>query len=456
MEVITELATGRHIVYARMTLDDAGMPASIESFDCRVIKQKVEGKTVFFITDKDGNIRRDPYRYLNEILDYRKDSTRMQMAIAIHLFHVWCDITARAPFNLSSADVIEMMNFLRGVTVRPLPNCSRTIRSAKTVNAYYSFIKEYIRKSGWKTTAFECRINSVRETTIGDVTVMSMHSRDTNRLKIDSAERKRTPQHLTPDQVKAFVKKVIEALDKETLILSRLQLGHGLRRGEELGITLEDLKKRRNRSTGEYAYYIILRNRCSDAADQHCKGLYWPVSPDEYSQDSYTKSITWEIKIPEDLYNLIHQYYEERLKFFTGERRKQMLLETEADVVETNGPFAGKKNYYIFVNKDGHRLSGQTYNNHLKKYFEQVGIPVDRGFKQTSCSHRLRHTYAMFLSTYGKETANEEQLRIMMRHRYVSSGRSYYTPTEEEILEMKERFSNSISEIIPDLKNTKF
>lgn len=456
MEVITELKIRRHTVYARMTLDSAGMPAAIEHFDCRVTKKKENGKTLYIITDKDGNIRRDPYRYLNETINFRKDSTRRQIAIALNLLHTWCDITARKPENLSPTDISEMMNFLWGVTVRPLPDGTRTIRTAKTVNAYYSFIKEYIHKNGWNASAFEYRIPYILETTLGDITVKSVRTRDPNRLKTDSLERKRTPQHLTPDMVNAFVKAVIDARDEETFLLSRLQLAHGLRRGEALGITLEDLKKRRNRTTGEYAYYIILRNRCSDADDQHCKELCWPSSKDEYSKESYIKAERWDIKIPEDLYNRLLAFYDNIQKKFTGDRRKRMLLETEADVVEPNGPFAGKKNYYIFVNKTGRRLTGQSYNNHLKKYFDQVGIPVDRGIKQTSCSHRLRHTFAMFLSTYGKETANVEQLRILMRHRYVSSGQAYYTPTPEETLKMKERFTDSIYEIIPDLKNTKF
>lgn len=456
MEVITELQIVRHSVYARMTLDDAGLPAAIEPFDCRIYKRKEEGKTIYIITDKDGNIRRDPYRYLNEIIDYRKDSSKMQIAQALNLFHEWCDITARTPERLTPAEVTEMMKFLRGVTVRPMPNGTRTIRCAKTVNAYYSFIKEYIRKSGWNTAAFEYRIDYRMETTIGDVTVNAVRSKDPNRLKTDSLERKRTPKHLTPEEVSRFIKAVIDALDEETFIMSRLQLAHGLRRGEILGITLEDLKKRKNHTTGEYAYYIILRNRCSDAADQHCKELYWPVSPDEYDKESYISTIRWEIKIPEEFYKQIIQYYNDNQTRFTGERRKRMIRETEADVVEANGPYAGKKNYYIFVNKAGRRLTGQTYNNHLKKYFEQVGIPVDHGVKQTNCSHRLRHTYAMFLSTYGKETATEEQLRILMRHRYVSSGQAYYTPTPEETIKMKERFSESIYEMIPDLMKTKF
>ena len=152
------------------------------------------------------------------------------------------------------------------------------------------------------------------------------------------------------------------------------------------------------------------------------------------------------------MYDSLMDYYRQtRGPRVSAERRRRIEEATAADQVERTGPVPTKKNHYLFVGENGNRLSGQTYNNHLKKYFDKIGIPVDKGSRQANCSHKLRHTFAMLLTTYTEHPASREQLRDMLRHRSVASGERYYTPTQEQVLQMKEKLVKAIYEMIPGL-----
>lgn len=454
MDIITQKKVGTRNIYYLTTTDSAGIVINKQPFDCRIETMKTaDGTRLIVPLDKDGNIRSDVYNYLNTTKAYEKWSTRRQIATSLNLLYVFCDLNVYDVKNLSTAEVKQLMNFLRGIAVRAEEGGQRTLRTAKTVNGYYGFIKAYIYDNEWRTKAFGHRVTVRKETTIGDITIEMKVSKDVNTLRTDPFERLTTPKHLKPEQVKELIVEIRKAGDITTYILVRLQVGHGLRCGEALGITIEDIKKKKL-ANGEYKYYIILRNRCSDADFQHCKGLYHPMSVEEYDTDDYRDSKKWLIEISEEFYHILTEYYKAtRGTMFDAKKRAHIEKETRADSVETTHDKPSRKNYYLFVNSNGRLLSAQTYNNHLKKYFNLVGIPVDHGKKQTNCSHRLRHTFAMLLTTYGTQHASREQLMLMMRHASVFSSEPYFTPTEEEIFDMKEGLTQSIIENIPSLSD---
>lgn len=458
MITITQKRIKNHNVYYRTTTDSAGIPIRHEPFDCRISYETKNGKKIIVLLDRDGNVRPDAYQYLNNDCEMKKFSTRVQMALAINLFHIFCDITGYNPKMLTTPQLKQLVMFLLGFSVKSQDGSTVSTRSPKTASGYYSFIKDYLYAREWSTQAFEQRKSYTLETTIGDITFQRKCFRDPNRPKVDSFERHITPKHLNLEQSRALVSNIRESNNKTLMLLVRLQIGYRLRCGEALGITYEDIKMRRNTQTGEIRYCIILRNRCSDRKDQHCKGLYQPFSADEYSQKAYKDSRRWEIDICQELYEELMTYFDEtRNKRMTAERRKRMEEDTLADSVERSGKatIASKKNWYLFVGRNGRRMSSFTYNYQLKKHFEAIGIMPDKGAKFTNCSHKLRHTFAMILTTYGTEKVTREQLRDLMRHLSVYSSEPYYTPTQEETIKMKEAFIESIHDLIPELNGKK-
>ena len=432
MEYFAQKKQGTRNIYYQVTTDSAGMITSMEPYDCRIVPMKdKDGQLLLIPQDRKGNIRRDPYRYLNESLIATKMSTKRQIATALNLLYIWSDLTGADITKLNIAQVKDLVNFLWGINIKNVKDSPRTVRSPKTVNIYYSFIKEYIRYNDWLFRAFEQRVSYKREMTIGDVTVEIRYTKDPNRMREDSFERFTPPMHLNPKQAKALIKKIREAGDITMLLMVELLMGYGLRRGEALGITMEDIKKVKSRDGSGYRYIIILRNRCSDSGDQHCKGLYQPTSPEVYAMKTYTDAVKWVVDITEDLYHkLIGYYHDTREKRMKADRRQRMLEDTLADSVEPFKEGSPLQNHYLFIGKNDRRLTGETLNNHLKFYFSAIGIKPDTGTKQTNCA------------------ATREQLRIMLRHRSVRAGEAYFTPTQEETLQMKEGFIQTVHELV--------
>jgi len=457
MEFISQKKTGTRNIYFRVKTDTAGVVASMEPYDCRVLPRKEDDGTLLLVLiDRKGNIRTDAFHYLNETLRATKYATRRQIATALNLFYIWSDLTGADPKHLNAAQVKDFVDFLWGVNVKAAEGGSRTVRTPKTVNAYYAFIKQYVIKNDWDKAAFEQRDYARRELVIGDINMQLPYSRDPNRMRVDPLDQSTPPMHLNPEQARALIDVVKKAGDLTTLLLIELQMGYGLRRGEAIGITLEDLKKSRN-VDGKMHYTIILRNRVSDAPDQHCKGLYHPTSTDEYSKTSYKNAVRWVVDIKEDLYNRLVSYYEgTRGARMKAERRDRMRADTLADSVEPFKESHIRENHYLFVGKNGRKLSGQTYNNHLQEYFSTIGIQPDRGTKLTNCSHKLRHTFAMVLTTYMNHSVTREQLRLLLRHRSVISGEAYFTPTREETTQMKEDFVKMVHDIIGGFGESNF
>jgi len=450
MQIFTIEQQKRHNIYYRVTLNEAGAPIRKEKFDCRVTRLYENGVTYFLVLDKDGTLRQDAYKYLNVVRMNMPQSTRVQAATAIGLFHTFCDLACLDPSNLNSEDIHRFIDFLHGTTVHAEEGSKPLFRNPKTINSYYGMVKKYLKYKGWSKEAVSQTVSVKRETPIGDISIQIKAQKDIHTVHVDREARFHTPMHLTIEQIQKLADAILKENDIRSYILMKLQVCYGLRRGECLGLTLEDMKKEIDGDTVQYKLY--LRNRVSDQPFQSCKRLYHPQNIQEYPQ--MTDMLHWEINVDENLYKLIEKYYRDSrsTRKNDAKRLERIKLETAADNVEVNKfGIAIEPNYYIFIGDNGRLLSGQTWNNHLKHYFEKVGIPVDKGSKKTNCSHRLRHSFAMFLSTYSSNPANAEQLRISMRHSSVVSGDAYFTPTDEEQLELKQKFLDEMFKVIPSL-----
>lgn len=453
MIFITQKKVGTRIVYYLVATDSAGMVTEKTAYNCQIKTIEEGGKKLIYLLDRNGKIRRDADTFLNNLCSSTKYSTRRQMASALNLFHTFCDIKGFSPKDMTKDKIRMLMNFMLGHSVQSDGDGTKILRHPRTVNTYYGFVKKYITDMHWPDKAFQTKVTYKTETTIGDITIASKHVKDANTLRVDPLRNLTPPMHLNLDQARALVKAAQEAGDDAVCLLIRLQMGYGLRCGEALGLTTEDLKKHKKPNKNEYDYTLILRNRASDANWQHCKTLYQPISPDEYQQETYKNTETGKIPIDKDLYDSLIAYYENSRLSMRTEWKKRMEEETLADTVESPQSTMWKVNHYIFIGKNGRLLSEQTYNNHLKRLYDQIGIPRDQGSKQTNCSHKLRHTFAMILALYGKTKVSAQQLMILMRHHSVVSGAAYFTPTEEEAAEMRKELVSSIMELIPDLGN---
>ena len=455
-EFITEGSLPKGMkVYFKCRTDQAGVVVEKKIYKGGIRFIDMDDGKDFVIYDNDDRILVKPTIYIQDLRANKPHSTRRQMGIAISLLYVFGELFHVNPEHMTSADVERFKQFLMGTNVRPEPGCQVTRRSPHTVNVYLGYIRKYLETNDIFMGGFKLSTPaSVRVPRITDDHGTVVPGKKKFRSEPTDPKRKyRLPKHIRPFEMQQILKKMKEKKDILGLCLCILLYGYGLRIGEALGLTTEDLQ--REELDGKVRCHIILRNRISDHQDQSCKRLYHPKHVTEYKA-SYWQDSYWEIPIEERHYNLLKQYYMEsrdvnaiRRKHKGKDRANEVIrtinTDTVADSVENNG-----LNHYLFIAENGKRLSLQTWNYRLKKYFEEVGMTPDHGKRFLNASHRLRHGFAMWHAHYCETPVTVLQLAKMMRHTSVSSTAIYYTLTEEDEMKYRSQHNNELHELIPE------
>lgn len=222
--------------------------------------------------------------------------------------------------------------------------------------------------------------------------------------------------------------------DKYTLreqIIITLMFENGLRIGEVLGLTLEDIKFNKNEK------YLILRNRTSDRPDQHAKNLITPYKETDYhSQDYRTATIGFHIIfLSNKIANLLDSYIEEVFGSNSSKYLENLNNFCLADSIESNNYM----NYYLFLSNHHKPLTQSGWNYTLRKILNRCSIYYDTEIRKLNLNHRFRHGFAMTLSQNGIEPL---ELQKALRHKNISSVSIYYNPSEFEIAKMQQKIFN--------------
>lgn len=445
MIVITEEQFHNRTVYYRKEVDNSGHVIRCDRYDCETKLLKGAMRKFIMITDRHGVIRPMASKYVNNTRRGKSLNTRMQMATAIQFYYTFCEMFGYDPMNIKAFAAEKFTNFLLGLDVKPENGSKVTFRSTRTVKGYKGMIHKFLKSFHYSTDGFE---PENPEQTIGNRRngkreAVSQRGGDPD-LRSGSLDKLLAPKHFTPIQAKALAKAMNEAGDRTMLCIFRLGYGYGLRRGEILGLTINDIKSYANKETGELLFKVVLRNRLSDRMDQNAKTLRHPSEPGQYDSSDFRKSV-YDIDIDESMYNLILEVYNnthnpDRVGF----KAYQMIRE-----ISRADDTLGKDNYYIFVNKGTKgwdRLSGQTLNNHLRKYFDAFGLDLG------NVSHAMRHSFAMFHAYYAKEKVDMEKLRRLMRHASIESTRIYFNIPREALKAIREKYSVELKELIPEFR----
>ncbi|MGQ7062326.1 site-specific integrase, partial [Bacillus cereus group sp. BceL175] len=223
--------------------------------------------------------------------------------------------------------------------------------------------------------------------------------------------------------------------DKYTLrekIIVKLMYEYGLRIGEVLGLTLEDIQgehitKQKGRCR------LILRNRFTDKPWQYAKGCLKIISRNNYTNEIYNiEGGGFQIiNISSKTFNLIQEYIDETTSPFSlsDKAYKNYLEKNIADKVSEMDI---DRNAYVFLSKNYTPIAGGAWNRIMKNIFQQVGIQIDRGKKTDNLNHRFRHGFAMFKVLH--EGFDEIKLAYVMRHSNTNSVSAYFNPTEDDLI----------------------
>lgn len=403
--------------------------------------------TYYLLYDDHMKIIREVYEYLNYDLQERPLTSRDKSAFALRLLYCFLSLSGIDVRDINDQVLSELLFFLRGIQNNPSGFNSRTQRSSATVNSYLSVYRSFFNHRHIKCDSLFRAIN-VSVTGTGKQTFSSTveRKRYKSNLKTSSAGEDLCPRYISPEDFRKIYSLVIQKQDREAVLLLHLMYGYGLRLGECLGLTMEDITE--THDNGKLVPVLLIRNRMSDKKYQYAKNLLHVSNRNQYKSKDYRLS-GWRIIITYELYEELLSYIE-TVHSSAMEKYPFNYEKGAADIVSVRD--APESNHYVFLNRYGRVLNDQTWNANLKNYFSETGIPIDHDVRDKNLSHRFRHGFAMFHARFSDHPVSALELSRMMRHKSILSTMVYYNPTLEDELKTKTEFQNELYTLIPELK----
>lgn len=438
----------RHLsIYVKTFISNDGTIMNERKVVCPLYFIEHDNFTYIMLYDDKMQVIRDAFEYLNYTMKECPLTTRKSSAHALRFLYCYLSLSNCSDRMIDQSALDGLIAFLRGISCSTQGFAMQTIRSGDTVNTYLSIYRAYFKAREIPCEPlFRAHSVSTHVQIEGEDQEFQRYSYDNN-VRTRGPAQAEVPKYISPDEFRHIYSLALKKNDITSQLVMHLMYGYGLRLGEVLGITMEDIKEQR--IDGKLAPVIILRNRLSDQPFQYAKGLMHVITADDYRHDPEYKKSNAKIFITYDLYerliNYINDYHTKMMQKYPENYAKGI-----ADIVSIRD--APETNHYVFLNQYGRCLSGQTFNYHLKEYYREAGIPLDYGIKKDNLSHRLRHGFAMFHAHFSKKPVTALALKDMMRHKSISSTMVYYNPTDADKLEMEREFQSELYLMIPELK----
>ncbi|MCM3359529.1 tyrosine-type recombinase/integrase [Psychrobacillus sp. MER TA 171] len=443
MYLITERNCHDGIYYEKSFFSEEGEISSKEIVHFRNAKLQYNGIEYVFLYDTEMNPIPETFDYLNFELQDASPNHRYTALTALKFLYCFLELYSLKLESLSKNDIKNLYSFLQGVskegTLYQL-NLA-TSRSHSTVKTYTTLYRSFISYLGYKESPLLQKSKNYKLIYNDESdTPMKIFQYDTSLT--DYKTEISTPRYISIADLKEILTVIRNEYSIREECIVRLMFENGLRLGELLGLTNEDIV------VNEKGNYLYLRNRWSDSPDQLAKGCMNIKNKQQYKVKAYrTKDIGYQIVyLSENLLKKINDYVNEFHLNDSNTFQSNYARFTFADSVEN----VSNDNFYIFINSIGKPLSGNLWGKTLREIFKKAGLNVDKEQRETNLSHRFRHGYAMFMVKYKKVDAHT--LKMLLRHRNINSVKHYYRPTDEEIIEKRTDLVNSIYDVIPELK----
>lgn len=413
------------------------------------LKKHENGMTYLLLYDNDMIPVSDIFNFLNIYLSTSALNSRIKALNALRLALIFEKIINKKLKDFDEGDINYLKNFLRGISPagQVLNFELQTKRSNETINGYLSIYRKYLTFLNYKNSYLlkeghtYTMVSSMDSDT--DYKVYSYSSSE-----MVSKENQRVPMYISVSEFRNIINEVRTnyTLCEECII--RLMFESGLRIGEVLGLTGDDIVSEVINNKKNFIVYI--RNRFSDRKDQNAKRCMNITNRKQYETEEYnTYNYGYQlVNISENLFNKINKYIEEVHSYASENLKDNYTKFTIADKVKRVSKYEND-NYYVFLNTIGKPLSYQTWNNKLRNIFTSVGIPVDKGSRKNNLNHRFRHGFAMFQIKFMK--MNELQLQMALRHKNVKSVSVYFRPTLSDEIEIKTNYIKELYNVIPEL-----
>lgn len=388
---------------------------------------KRDDKIIFLLYNDKMTLIEPACFYLNDEISHQSMNSKTNQAYHLRLLYIFFALSGYDIESFDKYAVESFIQFLIGGDYRPGVKNNNS-RSHETVNNILATIRCFFQYLGSNDSPL---LESVRAKVKNDVEVLSVRKYKSS-LKVNPHKHDTVQPYITPQQFLQLTTLAKEQNDEQSVILFHLMYFYGLRLGECLGLTEEDIAF--SYKNGTSLPSVILRNRLSDHPDQLCKGLGRPGDVNAYERKDY-------IKVP----IIITRAFFEKLTAFAEKQNRLKKQNGWEDLSIADRITKNKdriQNHYLFINRRGCALRRQTWANSLRRYFIQIGLPVDNGKRSlNNLSHRFRHGCAMFYLHFAEPKCNLEYVsRTIMRHKELSTTAIYMRQTPEEDYAIKEHF----------------
>lgn len=406
---------------------------------------KEEGYTYYLLRSTDGVPDDRFYDYMNIKIENKPIKTRMATAAALRRFYCFLEIYHVRMDALTETDWNMLECFLLGEGFAPESfRADLSERSVQTANLYLVAIQRFLRAEGIHYAFLEEETPCSRWVDFHGVRLGYSFVKRVRSLKAPAHDDDWVPMYVSPGQFKALLEVVDRRGDATGRILVKLMYFYGLRLGECLGLTQEDVVMLNSLpGDGAPVPMLRLRNRISDAPFQRAKNL--PTMTRDSCRNLGPRTY---VLLTSEFYGELQEYVQSAFEHWYTVCLDRM-SQPEASVLTDT--FDQDVNHYLFRNAYGAPLTDAAWNARLRRYFAEAGIRVDSGRRQANLSHRLRHGCAMLLFRYLPEDLRltEEQLRRFLRHKRLESTRIYSRPTVFDEYIMLDDFHRNMADALP-------
>lgn len=397
----------------------------------------------------------EAFGFLNFHLQDKSINTKIKDVTALKLLYTYESIINKKLKDFTPSDIESFKLFIAGNLNRGTNYKFEllTQRSNVTINNYLTTYRAYLaymkEKNEYLTAKTESKgfINPDTET----FTVTETY---TSNMKV-SQNTVEVPRYISLECFRLVLIEIRKNYSAREEIIVRLMFESGLRIGEILGLTFDDvviekIENSSNSGNDSIVPVIYIRNRLSDKSYQSAKRTMKIKDRKEYNSLAYkTEDYGYNrIIITRNLYDLINNYIDEYHAIARKKNASNYYRYSIADKVDKRNELEDD-NFYIFINSLGKPLSQTLWNNTIRNIFKTLNIEVDEDIKTHNLNHRFRHGFAMFNVKRGVKPL---ELMKMLRHACLQSTVKYYRPTMSDSIEAKEDFTNDLYSHIPELR----
>lgn len=457
-QIVEQEFTNGSRYFERFLVDTNGEKTLLGMINISGVNIVVNNRSYMYLYTSKREIISDVFVFLNFYIRNKSDNTKILYLNALKMFFSFVEMFSIDYRNIKTIEIKRLKDFLYGKSIvgENISFIALSKRGPDTINNYLSVYRAFYDYLGIKNSPFHSKIiNMVK----GDKGLKGhAQKRETFSYKENEKSqrnKRKVPMYISIDEFNKILLHIRKSYSIREEIIIRLMFECGMRIGEVLGLTLEDIETSPFDIEYKEAYdlgSIIIQNRTSDQRYQLAKSCYNPRSADEYHTSIYDENGAGFQRVYPTiaLLRLIEQYIEEAHGVMSTRNRQNYLKFAKADKVSKGDNLSSNDNYYLFLNKNGSNLSSSGWNKIIRQIFLDCGLRIDNSKKKHNLNHRFRHGYAMFLKKHLKLT--DLDIMFSLRHSSPDTVKIYTKPDDNDIYKANKEATESMYTLVPALQ----